>query len=219
MVKVYKNQYFSSDLLLLSSSYEDGVCYVETMNLDGGTNLKVKRCLQATLGLNEDEEFRKFKGIICCEDPNPNLYTYVGNLEFENESYPLCLAQLLLRDLKLWNTDYIYGVVIFSGLDTKAVRNSTTSLSKRSWIEKKIDHVMFLLFSMLVLILLVSVIASVQFLKYEMVKWWYLQLGDDDKFSNPSKPAVSGLLQFVRALILYGYLTPISLYVSIPLKW
>jgi phospholipid-translocating ATPase len=40
-------------------------------------------------------------------------------------------------------------------------------------------------------------------------------LGDDDKFYIPSKPAVSGLLQFVRALILYGYLIPISLYVSI----
>jgi phospholipid-translocating ATPase len=86
MLKVYKNQYFPSDLLLLSSSYKDGVCYVETMNLDGETNLKVKRCLEATLCLNEDEEFKKFKGTICCEDPNPNLYTYVGNLEFENES-------------------------------------------------------------------------------------------------------------------------------------
>jgi phospholipid-translocating ATPase len=41
------------------------------------------------------------------------------------------------------------------------------------------------------------------------------QLGDDDKFSNPSKPRVSGFLQFVRALILYGYLIHISLYVSI----
>lgn len=218
VVKVYKDEYFPSDLLLLSSSYEDGVCYVETMNLDGETNLKLKRCLEATLGLNEDEEFRKFKGsTIRCEDPNPNLYTYVGNLEFENKSYPLCPAQLLLRDSKLRNTDYIYGVVIFSGPDTKAVRNSTTSLSKRSRIEKKMDHVIYLLFSMLVLISLVAAIALAMFLKYEMVKWWYLQLRDEDEdqFSNPSKPEVSGFLQFIRALILYGYLIPISLYVSI----
>jgi phospholipid-translocating ATPase len=41
------------------------------------------------------------------------------------------------------------------------------------------------------------------------------QLGDDDKFSNPSKPQVYGFLQFVRALILYGYLIPISRYVFI----
>ena len=43
VVKVEKDQFFPADLLLLSSSYEDGICYVETMNLDAETNLKVKR--------------------------------------------------------------------------------------------------------------------------------------------------------------------------------
>lgn len=46
IVKVTKNQYFPSDLLLLSSSYEDGICYIETMNLDGETNIKTRRCLE-----------------------------------------------------------------------------------------------------------------------------------------------------------------------------
>ncbi|KAK9277325.1 hypothetical protein L1049_006866 [Liquidambar formosana] len=152
VVKVSKNEYFPSDLLLLSSSYEDGVCYVETMNLDGETNLKAKRCLEATLGLDEDADFSNFKATIRCEDPNPSLYTFVGNLEFKNESHPLCPAQLLLRDSKLRNTDYVYGVVIFTGADTKVVRNSTRSPSKRSQIERKMDFVIYLLFSMLVLI-------------------------------------------------------------------
>lgn len=215
VVRVSKDEYFPSDLLLLSSSYEDGVCYVETMNLDGETNLKIKRCLEATLGVNEDKEFSRFKASTRCEDPNPNLYTFVGNLEFENKSFPLCPVQLLLRDSKLRNTHYIYGVVIFSGHDTKAVRNSTRSPSKRSRIERKMDHIIYLLFSILVLISLISSIGSALVLKYDMVKWWYLSLQNDDKDFNPSNPVVSAILQFVRALILYGYLIPISLYVSI----
>ncbi|XVE51714.1 hypothetical protein DITRI_Ditri02bG0063300 [Diplodiscus trichospermus] len=230
VVKVNKDEYFPSDLLLLSSSYEDGVCYVETMNLDGETNLKIKRCLEATLCLNEDEEFSKFKATVRCEDPNPNLYTFVGNLEFENKSYPLSPAQLLLRDSKLRNTDYIYGVVIFSGHDTKAVRNSTRSPSKRSRVEKKMDQIIYLLFSMLLLVSLVSSIGSSLFMGHDMVDWWYLQLPednkvpdldgsnpekDDDQFFNTSKPVKSAILQFIRAIILYGYLIPISLYVSI----
>lgn len=215
VVKVGKNQYFPCDLLLLSSSYDDGVCYVETMNLDGETNLKMKRCLEATLGLNEDGEFGRFKAIIRCEDPNPNLYTFVGNLEFQNESYPLSPAQVLLRDSKLRNTDYIYGVVIFSGHDTKAVQNSTRSPSKRSQIERRMDRVIYILFSMLLLISLVSSIGSALVLKYEMVEWWYLSLQASSQFFNPSKPLVSAVVQFIRALILYGYLIPISLYVSI----
>ncbi|XP_008225775.1 PREDICTED: probable phospholipid-transporting ATPase 4 [Prunus mume] len=215
VVKVNKNEYFPSDLLLLSSSYEDGICYVETMNLDGETNLKVKRCSEATLGLINDQAFGLFSATVRCEDPNPHLYTFVGNLELKNESFPLCPATLLLRDSKLRNTDYIYGVVIFSGPDTKAVRNSTRSPSKRSRIERKMDLVIYLLFTMLLLISLITASGFARFLKFEMVKWWYLSLEDDDPFFNPSKPEVSGFLQFIRALILYGYLIPISLYVSI----
>ncbi|KAJ7969252.1 Phospholipid-transporting ATPase [Quillaja saponaria] len=215
VVKIHKNEYFPGDLLLLSSSYKDGVCYVETMNLDGETNLTIKRCLEATLGLNKDEEFTNFKAIICCEDPNPNLYTFVGNLEFKTKSYPSCTAQVLLRDTKLRNTDYIYGVVIFSGPDTKTVQNSTMSPSKRSRIERKMDNIICLLFSVLILVSLVSSIGSALFLKTEMHKWWYLHLRDDDPFFSPSEPLLSGVLQFIRALILYGYLIPISLYVSI----
>nr|CAD1843146.1 unnamed protein product [Ananas comosus var. bracteatus] len=86
VVKVEKDQFFPADLLLLSSSYEDGICYVETMNLDGETNLKVKRALEVTLPLDEDGTFREFKAIIRCEDPNPSLYTFVGNFEYERQS-------------------------------------------------------------------------------------------------------------------------------------
>ncbi|EXB75145.1 Putative phospholipid-transporting ATPase 5 [Morus notabilis] len=221
VVKVTKDEYFPCDILLLSSSYEDGICYIETMNLDGETNLKVKRCLEETLNLDKDEEIGDFKAIIRCEDPNPQLYTFVGNLELRNKSFPLCPVQLLLRDSKLRNTEYIYGVVIFTGKDAKAVRNSTMVPSKRSRIERKMDHVIYLLFSMLVLISLLTATGFSVFLKTRMVNGWYLRLEDDnnddndDLLFNPSSVLVSGLLQFLRAIILYGYLIPISLYVSI----
>ncbi|XP_058070915.1 probable phospholipid-transporting ATPase 5 [Magnolia sinica] len=218
VVKVMKNEYFPSDLLLLSSSYDDGLCYVETMNLDGETNLKLKRCLEVTLGLDHDVEFSSFNAKICCEDPNPNLYSFVGNVEFEDQVYALSPAQILLRDSKLRNTEYVFGVVIFSGPDTKVVQNSTRSPSKRSCIERKMDFVIYVLFSMLVLISLVSAIGSSLYTKFEMVDWWYLCLTDNehqDPFFNPNKAEWSGILQFIRSLILYGYLIPISLYVSI----
>ncbi|KAG8385149.1 hypothetical protein BUALT_Bualt03G0011700 [Buddleja alternifolia] len=216
VVKVTKNEYFPSDLLLLSSSFEDGLCYVETMNLDGETNLKAKRSLEATLSLDEDADFFKFNATIRCEDPNPSLYTFVGNFDFEKESYPLSPTQILLRDSKLRNTEYIYGVVIFTGPDTKAVRNSMRSPSKRSRVERKMDYVIYLLFAILTLISLISAIGSSFYTKFDSSKMWYLRLRDDhEDLFNPDDPMFSGFLQFVRSLVLYGYLIPISLYVSI----
>ncbi|XP_071694162.1 probable phospholipid-transporting ATPase 4 [Rutidosis leptorrhynchoides] len=219
VVKVNKNDYFPCDLLLLSSSYEDGVCYVETMNLDGETNLKIKRCLECTLCFDAESKFDMFKGTVRCEDPNSSLYTFVANLEFNDSSYSLSPSQLLLRDSKLQNTDYVYGVVVFTGRDTKVVRNSMKSPSKRSRIERKMDHVIYVLFFMLLLISLVSSIGSVKETDQEQTPkewWWYLRLKDDtDGSFDPDNPLVSGFLQFLRALILYGYLIPISLYVSI----
>ncbi|KAF8401024.1 hypothetical protein HHK36_014327 [Tetracentron sinense] len=215
VVKVEKDQFFPADLLMLSSSYDDGICYVETMNLDGETNLKVKRSLEVTLPFDDDEAFKDFTGTIRCEDPNPDLYTFVGNLEYDRQIYALDPNQILLRDSKLRNTAYVYGVAIFTGHDSKVMQNSTKSPSKRSRIEKKMDYIIYFLFTLLVLISLISSIGFAVKTKYGMPDWWYLQPENTTNFYNPKKPALSGIFHLVTALILYGYLIPISLYVSI----
>ncbi|XP_057455150.1 probable phospholipid-transporting ATPase 4 isoform X2 [Lotus japonicus] len=215
VVKVEKDKFFPADLLLLASSYEDGICYVETMNLDGETNLKVKRSLEPTLSLDNDESFKDFTATIRCEDPNPNLYTFVGNFEYERQIYPLDPSQVLLRDSKLRNTDYIYGVVIFTGHDSKVMQNATRSPSKRSTVEKKMDYIIYTLFTVLILI---SVISSIGFMiktKYQTTEWWYIRPDNIEYQYDPHKVGVAGMSHLITALILYGYLIPISLYVSI----
>ncbi|XP_030525252.1 probable phospholipid-transporting ATPase 4 [Rhodamnia argentea] len=215
VVKVEKDQFFPADLLLLSSSYEDGLCYVETMNLDGETNLKVKRSLEATLPLDSDESFKDFTGMIRCEDPNPSLYTFVGNFDYDRQIYPLDPNQILLRDSKLRNTAYVYGVAIFTGHDSKVMQNATESPSKRSTIERKMDRIIYVLLAALLGISLISSIGFFVQTKYQMPDWWYLQPENPMSCYDPKKAVASGLCHFVTALMLYGYLIPISLYVSI----
>jgi phospholipid-transporting ATPase len=42
IIKVQENESFPCDMLLLNSAIPKGICYVETKNLDGETNLKHK---------------------------------------------------------------------------------------------------------------------------------------------------------------------------------
>jgi len=219
IVKVEKDNFFPADLVLLSSSYEEAICYVETMNLDGETNLKLKQSLEATANLQDDASFQNFKAIIKCEDPNANLYTFVGTMEYEGQQYPLSPQQILLRDSKLRNTDFVYGVVIFTGHDTKVMQNATNPPSKRSKIERRMDKLIYLLLFALVVI---STIGSIFFgiqtsedLKDGKMKRWYLRPDDTTVFYDPKRAALAAFLHFLTAMMLYGYFIPISLYVSI----
>ncbi|XP_022137399.1 putative phospholipid-transporting ATPase 9 [Momordica charantia] len=219
VVKVEKDEFFPADLILLSSSYEEAICYVETMNLDGETNLKLKNALEASSNFHEDSSFSNFKAIIKCEDPNANLYSFVGSMELEEQQHPLSPQQLLLRDSKLRNTDFIYGVVIFTGHDTKVIQNSTDPPSKRSKIEKRMDKIVFFLFALLVLI---SIAGSIFFgvmtsddIENGRIKRWYLRPDNTTIYYNPRKAPAAAVLQFLTALMLFSYLIPISLYVSI----
>ncbi|KAK7306980.1 hypothetical protein VNO77_39646 [Canavalia gladiata] len=219
IVKVMKDEFFPADLLLLSSSYEDAVCYVETMNLDGETNLKLKQGLEVTSSLHEDFQFSDFKATIKCEDPNANLYSFVGTMEFEEQQFPLAPQQLLLRDSKLRNTDYIFGAVIFTGHDTKVIQNSTAPPSKRSKVEKKMDRVIYFLFCILFLMAFVGSIffgiTTKEDLDNGSMKRWYLRPDDSTIFFDPKRAPAAAVCHFLTALMLYSFFIPISLYVSI----
>ncbi|KAM1938152.1 hypothetical protein FF1_015782 [Malus domestica] len=219
IVKVEKDEFFPADLILLSSSYDEALCYVETTNLDGETNLKLKQALEGTSNLHEDSSFENFKAVIRCEDPNANLYSFVGTMEIEDQPYPLTPQQLLLRDSKLRNTDFIYGVVIFTGHDTKVMQNSTDPPSKRSKVEKRMDKIIYFLFFLLVLMSFVGAIVfgvntSKDLDDGKLIRW-YLRPDDTTVYYDPTRAPLAAVLQFLTAIMLYSYLIPISLYVSI----
>lgn len=215
VLRVEKDEFFPTDLLLLASSYPDGICYVETMNLDGETNLKLRKALERTLELDDDPAFTDWHARITCEDPNPSLYTFVGNVEFGGETSALGPQQILLRDSKLRNTPFVYGVAVFTGHDTKAMQNSTAVPSKRSRIERRMDSIIYMLFGLLVLISVAGAIVFGIRTGSDTKTWWYLEPQRSDVYFKPSQAALAAILQAITGLVLYGYLIPISLYVTV----
>ncbi|KAJ1416511.1 P-type ATPase [Sesbania bispinosa] len=125
IIKVNKDEYFPADLLLLSSSYEDGVCYVETMNLDGETNLKLKHALEVTTHLQNEKSLQKFRAMVKCEDPNENLYSFIGTLQYEGGiPYGRGMTEVekaLARRGKMWNLRWMVLSSDFLGQNSDAV--------------------------------------------------------------------------------------------------
>jgi phospholipid-translocating ATPase len=142
-VRVNENEFFPCDMLLLNSSLQKGICYVETKNLDGETNLKHKQADKRIVAASrsENEILKSFTGaLIECEQPNEHLYKFDGAITMlDGQTIALSSDMFLLRGSSLRNTEWVYGVAVFTGHETKVMRNSSNSKAKKSKIELVTD--------------------------------------------------------------------------------
>lgn len=128
--------------MLLSTSEPNGLCYIETAELDGETNLKAKQCLNETSEMGQDHELlSQFTGEIVCEPPNNILNRFDGTLIWNNQRYPIDNDKILLRGCVLRNTQWCYGVVIFAGKDTKLMQNSGKTSFKSTSIDRFLNYI------------------------------------------------------------------------------
>ncbi|XP_059278356.1 phospholipid-transporting ATPase 3-like isoform X2 [Lycium ferocissimum] len=213
IVRVKQDEFFPADLLFLASTNPDGVCYIETANLDGETNLKIRKALEKTWDYVSPEKVSAFRGEVQCEQPNNSLYTFTGNLIIQKQTLPLNPNQLLLRGCSLRNTHYIVGAVIFTGQETKVMMNSMKIPSKRSTLEKKLDKLIIALFSALLCMCLLGAIGSGIFINK---KYYYLRFeSGSEPQSDPDNRFVVAVLTMFTLITLYSPIIPISLYVSV----
>ncbi|KAK4263362.1 hypothetical protein QN277_028784 [Acacia crassicarpa] len=215
VIRVKQDGFFPADLLCLASTNPDGVCYIETSNLDGETNLKIRKALEKTWDYLTPEKASEFKGEVQCEQPNNSLYTFTGNLIFQKQTLPLSPNQLLLRGCSLRNTEYVVGVVIFTGQETKVMMNTMNVPSKRSTLERKLDKLILALFATLFVMCLLGAIGSGIFVSN---KYFYLRPNAGDEGSgqfNPGNRLLVITLTMFTLITLYSSIIPISLYVSI----
>ncbi|KAF5302279.1 hypothetical protein FQA39_LY10318 [Lamprigera yunnana] len=208
IVKVHINEFFPADLVLLSSSEPQGMSFIETANLDGETNLKVRRSLPCTSTLTTKEQLNSLSGTAECEPPNRHLYEFTGVLKETNKlAQPLGPDQILLRGAMLRNTSWIFGLVIYTGHETKLMRNSTTAPLKRSSIDRLTNIQILLLFGILLVMCLICAVCNELWTKNHVVADWYIGL--EEVFNQNF---MYNLLTFI---ILFNNLIPISLQVTL----
>jgi magnesium-transporting ATPase (P-type) len=102
------------------------------------------------------------QSVITCECPNDILYRFEGTLQLggslNDVIVPLSTDQILLRGSSLRNTEYAYGVVVFTGHETKIMMNSVGSRAKFSKLEIATNTYIILIVSIQFTISLVGAI-------------------------------------------------------------
>uniref|UniRef100_A0A8C9SJS6 Phospholipid-transporting ATPase n=1 Tax=Scleropages formosus TaxID=113540 RepID=A0A8C9SJS6_SCLFO len=212
IIKLENNQFVAADLLLLSSSEPYGLCYVETAELDGETNLKVRQALTVTSELGMDmSKLADFDGEVVCEPPNNKLDRFVGTLYWKDSRYPLDNEKLLLRGCVLRNTEWCFGMVIFAGPQTKLMQNCGRTAFKRTSIERLMNTLVLWIFGFLLCMGIILAIGN-SIWEEKVGKNFRDYLVWEDVLSNS---VFSGFLTFWSYIIILNTVVPISLYVSV----
>ncbi|KAF6036994.1 ATP8A1 [Bugula neritina] len=205
MIKLTDGSLIPADTLLLSSSEPQAIAYIQTANLDGETNLKIRKGVSLTANALTAAQLADLKGHVEYEAPNRYLYDFIGTIYLgDHPGLPLGPSELLLRGSKLQNTSWVFGLVIYTGEESKLRLNSVKTPLKRSHVEKLTNIQILLLFGTLLLLSILTSVANFLWNSKNEKGTWYFEW-DVSSF----------MLQFLTYVILYNNLIPISLQVTL----
>jgi phospholipid-transporting ATPase len=211
-VQVKNRTTLPADVVALSvaekTEMATGVCYVETKSLDGETNLKVRNAMATTYNkISGIPDLRSIQGKIEMEHPNNLIDSFTGVITVNGESLPILPTNILLRGTVLRNTDYILGVVVNTGHDTKIMMSNTKTQPKTSNLESKASFEIVRIVGLLATICLAGAIgATVWNSVNSMSSIWYMHWS--------YKPEAYFFIQYFYYFLLHATFIPVALYVS-----
>ncbi|CAH0493862.1 unnamed protein product [Peronospora farinosa] len=219
VVKLRNRETAPADLLILAVAEPNpnepaGICYVETKSLDGETNLKLRHACDATMHVQTAAQVAALSGQLRCENPNKVIGRFDGTLSVTDETktaethpQPIAIKNVLLRGCQLRNTDWIYGLVVNTGPDTKIMQSATATRPKWSSINETVNKMIIWLFLLLCFFCIVATTVQIIWLYDNIEESWYLNW-------SPTMTS-QWFAGFGYYFLLMYQMIPVSLYVTI----
>lgn len=217
IVKLRNREFAPADLLILAVAESNpdemsGICYVETKSLDGETNLKLRQAFELTMKAQTEEQIVAYSGVVQSELPNTAISKFSATISLDSQepgeqARPITINNMILRGCQLRNTDWIYGLVLNTGNDTKIMQSAVKAPSKWSSINGVVNKMIVWLFGFLLVLCITA--ATVQ------IVWNHNQI-DDASYLLWDPAATSQWFIACGSYFLLMYqIIPVSLYVSI----
>lgn len=206
IVKVNEDEWFPADMILIATSNNDTQeAFVETMALDGETNLKSKvPHKDLSDRASTVPGLKTLHALVTTEDPNIDLYNFDASFSMHDMTFPLGSENVVYRGSILRNTKAVLGLVVFTGEETKVrMNNLKNPRTKAPKLQKNINYIV--IFMVFVVIMLAAFSTMAQRLEYFSNRdgAWYLY--------NQDAGVAATLMGFI---IMYNTLIPLSLYVT-----
>ncbi|KAA8492510.1 putative phospholipid-transporting ATPase VD [Porphyridium purpureum] len=226
VVKLRNRDHVPADMVILSTSSSDGVIFIETKNLDGESNLKRKMCnKQVASTFSNPSDILTRRAYIECEAPNDRLYQFSGSMVFEQQhpedaSKPaewarLTLTQdhIVIRGTSIRNTDWVYGLVVYTGSETKLLQNQKPAQIKVSRVEASVNRIILVPIVLEVcIVILFTILWSTQCTSNPAEDWYLTGFGST--FVQTGNCGVGeGFVVFVKYILIFSYMVPIQLFV------
>ena len=168
------------------------------------------------------------EGIIQCDLPNPSLYMLNGrtNMRFNGigNEFPLDAKNLLLKGAKLRNTEWIIGIIIYTGHNCKLMKNAKDPIIKMSSVESLLNKLLVGILCVQCLLSIISTICHLAYFKKHKKKIISSKSLNENESKLPTwidylpfNISVDSLLSFFTYILLLNTMIPISLIITLEL--
>lgn len=154
LVLLEKNQRVPADLVLLRTSDHSGTCFIRTDQLDGETDWKLRVAVPVCQKLVNDAELLNLDAEIYADAPTKDIHTFIGTFTInsppmtsENDvpMVPVPTVEPLTAENVLWANTVLaagsaIGFVVYTGLETRAVMNTSHPETKVGLLDLEINR-------------------------------------------------------------------------------
>lgn len=205
VVLLSRDEPVPADIVLLSSTGENGLACVDTMALDGETNLKNKQVSSALAGCTSIEAISKAQAAFVTEKPNPELFSFDGHVSVDGKAAPLTLNEVVYRGSVIRNTANVTGLVVNTGEECKVRMNANQHpRAKKPALERVVNRIVVTLATYVVVLSVGVSMGYVEWQKSYEQHAWYLD--------QAKVPFYQIIIAFI---IMFNNVVPLALYISL----